>query len=396
VVVTAQRPRYCGLAAVVAVATLVVGAATVDAQGRRRSRLPPPKPSTLLLPAEPAWTVMLPESQSAPAVAADRVAVVPLASGELHAFDWETGEARWVFGFATTIAPAFAGNLVVAADAQVIEAVDAGTGKSVWRHSVSSAPTQLTGTATALYFLDATGITALDAATGREVWASSTDGRPGLVAVGPYGVAVTQADDRVMLFAPADGRRRWVRQLLGMLRAPAWAGDTLVVPSSERTVWALDADDGSIKWEWTLGGAVVGVAGDIDRVYIAGLDNVLRGVNRDNGHQRWQQALSTRAQLAPIGLDGAVLVAGLSPPLTLFNTLTGAAIGTHLATAGMVGTPLVDRTVHPGRVAIVIALHDGRLIGLRSVALQFREQPLTPLALLPGRSLPRDRLPDVP
>jgi len=52
--------------------------------------------------------------------------------------------------------------------------------------------------------------------------------------------------------------------------------------------------------------------------------------------------------------------------------------------------------VHPGRVAIVIALHDGRLIGLRSVALQFREQPLTPLALLPGRSLPRDRLPDVP
>ena len=113
-------------------------------------------------------------------------------------------------------------------------------------------------------------------------------------------------------------------------------------------MWALDADDGSIKWEWTLGGAVVGVAGDADRVYIAGLDNVLRGVNRGNGHQRWQQALSARAQLAPIGLDGAVLVAGLSPPLTLFNTLTGAAIGTHLATAGLVGTPLVDRTVHPG------------------------------------------------
>ena len=119
-------------------------------------------------------------------------------------------------------------------------------------------------------------------------------------------------------------------------------------------------------------------------------------MNRGNGHQRWQQALGTRAQLAPIDLDGAVLVAGLSPLLTLFNTQTGASIGTHLATAGLVGAPLVERTVRPRRVAIVIALHDGRLIGLRSVALQFREQPLTPLALLPGRSLPRDRLPDVP
>lgn len=393
--VTAVRPRYCGLAAVVAAATLVLCAATLDAQGRR-SRRPPPKPSTLLLPVEPAWTVTLPESQSAPAVAADRVAVVPLATGELHAFDWETGEPRWVFGFAATIAPAFAGSLVVAANDRVIEAVDADTGTSVWRHSVSSPPSLLVGTATALYFLDTMGITALDAATGRELWASSTDGRPGLVAVGPRGVAVTQADERVMLFAPADGRRRWVRQLSGMLRTPAWAGETLVVPSSERTVWALDAGDGSIDWEWMLGGAAVGVAGDADRVYIAGLDNVLRGVNRGNGHQRWQQPLGTRAQMAPISLDGAVLVAGLSPPLTLFNSQTGASIGTYVATAGLVGAPLVDRTVRPGRVAIVIALRDGRLIGLRSVALQFREQPLTSLTALPGRSVPRERLPAAP
>ena len=69
VVVTAVRPRYCGLAAVVAPATsvvvlatsIVVSSITLDAQGRPR-RLPPPKPATLLLPAEPAWTVSLPAS----------------------------------------------------------------------------------------------------------------------------------------------------------------------------------------------------------------------------------------------------------------------------------------------------------------------------------------------
>jgi outer membrane protein assembly factor BamB len=158
-------------------------------------------------------------------------------------------------------------------------------------------------------------------------------------------------------------------------------------------VWALDADDGSIDWEWTLGGAAVGVAGDADRVYIAGLDNVLRGVNRGNGHQRWQQSLGTRAQLAPISLDGAVLVPGLSPPLTLFNSQTGMSIGTQVATAGLVGQPLVDHVVRPGRVAIVMALHDGRLIGLRSIALQFHELALMPLTALPGRTVPRERIP---
>jgi outer membrane protein assembly factor BamB len=370
----------------------MVGARALDAQGRRPRR-PPPKPATLLLPAEPAWTVLLADAPAAPGVAANRLAVVPLASGELHAFDWDTGDARWVYGFATTIAPAFAGAVVAVANTQVVEAVDAATGTPAWRHAMASPPTALAGTATAVYVLDAVGVTALDAASGRELWSRSTDGRPTTLAVGSPGVAVTQIDERVIVFAAADGRRLWVRQLEGTLRAPAWAGPTLVVGSSDRTVRALDGNDGSVEWEWTLGGAAVGVAGDADRVYIAALDNLLRAVNRGNGHQRWQQALGTRAQMAPIELDGAVLVAGLSPPLALFNSQTGASIGTQVATAGLVGAPLIDRTIRPGSVAIVMVLRDGRLIGLRSIALQFREHPVTPLPALPGRSVPRERLP---
>lgn len=400
-VVTAVRPRYCGLAAFVALATSVVAAATVlaaatitlDAQGRPR-RLPPPKPATLLLPAETAWTVTLPDAAAAGGVAADRVVVVPLSMGELRAYDWETGEPRWTWAFATTLAPAYAGSVVVAANATVIEAVAALSGTPAWRHTITSPPTALLGTTTAVYTLDAMGVTARDAATGEELWSSSTDGQPGSLAVGPRGVAVTQADSRVMLFSAADGRRRWVRQLTGTLRPLAWAGETLVVPTAERTVWALDDDDGSTEWEWTLGGAPVGVAGDADRVYITALDNVVRAVNRGNGHQRWQETLATRPLLAPVALDGAVLVAGLSPPLALFNSQTGLPIGMHTAPAGLVGPPLVDRSVRPGTVGIVMVLRDDQLIGLRSVALQFRELPLTRLGSLPGRSVPRERLPD--
>jgi outer membrane protein assembly factor BamB len=399
VVVTAERPRYCGLvvaatatAAVATIATLVVGTAALDAQGRRR-RAPPPKPATLLLPAEPAWTVMLPEPPMGPGVAAGTVVVVPLEPGELRAFDWTTGEPKWAQEFATTVTPVAAGTRVVAATTTLVQAFDAVTGGPAWQHAPASPPSSLVGTSTDVYVLDRQGVTAVDAASGRVRWQSSADGAALSLAAGPRGVAVTQNDSRVMLFAVADGRRLWVRQFDGALRTPAWAGKTLLVPSAGRTVWALDGDDGSISWEWTLGNAAVGVAGDADRVYIAALDNVLRAVNRGNGHQRWQETLGTRAQLAPLALDGAVLVAGLSPPLSLFNSLTGAPIGTHVATAGLVGPPLVDPVIRPGAVAIVLVLRDGRLVGLRSVALQFRELPLTPFTALPGRTLPRERLP---
>ena len=143
-----------------------------------------------------------------------------------------------------------------------------------------------------------------------------------------------------MLFSAADGRRRWVRQLTGTLRPLAWAGDTLGRPVRRNARYGRSThDDGSTEWEWSLGGAPVGVAGDADRVYITALDNVLRAVNRGNGHQRWQQTLLTRALLAPVAFDGAVLVAGLSPPLALFNTQTGIPIGIHTAPGRAGGSP---------------------------------------------------------
>jgi outer membrane protein assembly factor BamB len=393
VVVTAVRPRYCGLAALVAVAAALVASVALDAQ--RRPRLPPPKPATLLLPAEPGWTVTLPEAPATAGVAADGVVAVPL-STELRAYDWETGEERWTWPFATTLVPAYAGSVVVAATATMIEAVDARRGTPAWRHPLPSPPTVLLGTATTVYVLDAMGVTARDAATGKEVWSGSTDGIPGSLAVGPRGVAVTQNDSRVMLFAAADGRRVWTRQLTGTLRPLAWAGQTLVVPSTGRTVWALDPGNGSTKWEWNLPATAVGVAGDADRVYITALDNVLRAVNRGNGHQRWQETLATRPLLAPVVFDGAVLIAGLSPPISLFNSQTGIAIGTHISATGLVGLPLVDRPVRPGAVGIVMVMRNGQVIGLRSLALQFREHPVTPLLALPGRAMPRERLPDIP
>jgi outer membrane protein assembly factor BamB len=226
-------------------------------------------------------------------------------------------------------------------------------------------------------------------------WRHALESPATTVTAGASAVAVTLSDARVVVLSNEDGRRVWVRGLEGTLTGAAWSGAVLVVGSSARAAWGLDARDGAVKWHWPLGGSVGGVAADRDRVFLATKDNLLRAVNRGNGHQRWQQDIGTRAQDAPVALDGAVLVVGLTPTLTLYDSRTGMVLGTYEAPGKVLGPPFVDRGLRPGGVSLAVLLRDGRLIGLRAAGLAFREQPATALPGLPGRAMPRERLPAV-
>jgi hypothetical protein len=47
----------------------------------------------------------------------------------------------------------------------------------------------------------------------------------------------------------------------------------------------------------------------------------------------------------------------------------------------------------PFSVAMVVIMRDGRVVGLRPTAMMFAEPPAGKLTALPGRPLPRERLP---
>lgn len=386
--------RYCGLLLGVAAWTSVVGGLDAGAQSRRR-REPLPPPATLLLPAEPAWTAVLPAAPVAPGVAVGGAVVVALTSGTLYAADWTSGELRWMQPHASSLSPVAAGSLVVAATPTSLDAFDVKRGDARWSLPLASPPVALVGSDQTAYVLDTGGVTAVDSASGRVRWRQTIEGTPTTLAAGPTAVAVTMAGGRVVALSNADGQVAWTRQLEGTLTDAAWSGAVLVVGSSARSAWGLDARDGGVKWRWPLGGSVGGVAADAERVFVATRDNLLRALNRGNGHQRWQQDIGTRAQDAPVALVGAVLVVGLTPTLTLYESKAGTALGTYEAPGKVLGPPLVDRSLRPGGVSLVLLLRDGRLIGLKSAGLSFREQPPTPLLALPGRTMPRERLPEV-
>jgi hypothetical protein len=64
--------------------------------------------------------------------------------------------------------------------------------------------------------------------------------------------------------------------------------------------------------------------------------------------------------------------------------------------ARLQGEPLIDRYLDPFQVAIVVIMRDGRITGLRPTGMMFAEPAAAAMTVLPGRPLPRERLPGEP
>jgi outer membrane protein assembly factor BamB len=208
----------------------------------------------------------------------------------------------------------------------------------------------------------------------------------------------------IAALALSTGTEQWRQTLEGTLSAPVAAKGGLFVGSDANAFYALDpASQQKDKREWTwgaqfIGGDVVGAAVDGNQVFFVSLDNLVRAVDRRTGNQHWQKSIPTRPVAPPIAFGGAVFITGVSPAIAAFDAKSGAALGTYVAPTAtglasapiLQGPPLIDPVLRPFRVAAAVITADGRAIGLRPTAMMFREPPVIPLAVLPGRPLTRE------
>ena len=104
---------------------------------------------------------------------------------------------------------------------------------------------------------------------------------------------VVLVDDHTML------RQGLRRALEGELAPPGVAFDRVLVGTTANAIYALEASTGRTAWRWLTGADVVGADGDRNTVFFASLDNIIRGVNRGNGNQRWIGRVATRPGLPP-------------------------------------------------------------------------------------------------
>jgi outer membrane protein assembly factor BamB len=377
---------------------LTLCATIASGQQPKRPKDPIPVP---LLPAEQAWIVTLPALPSAGGALDDQRAYVPTADGQLIALQRQTGELAWSQAVATDWAPALADDTLYVSSDSAVLALDAATGETRWSLPFIGTPLAAPAVAGDLLAVligqeDGAGyeIWAVRRADGQRLWQRAlTDVRLPATIVGRPDALFVSLADRVLRLAVAGGAIQWTRVLPVTLTRPALADDRVIVGSSANGFYALDADSGSIEWKWTVGGDGSGAAALGNVVFLTSLDNMVKAVNRGNGHQRWRQETGTRPILPPIATGGIVVVVGLSPTLATFNAKTGAPISSYDAPAPLQGPPLMDAVLRPFRVAAVLVLRNGSVVGLTAIGLQFRDPPLLPLTVLPGRPVIREQPP---
>lgn len=325
---------------------------------------------------------------------------VPLQTKTIIALERESGTTIWTQEVAASWPLVAANGALFVVSGIEIHALDPLTGDSRWRTALSGppmAPVAFDGQ-TLVVPIEPASVAAIDAAKGTILWTRTLPTSSKLpAAIDREAAYLSLTDGQVIALSIGSGMPLWTRKLPGALAAPAAARDRVLVGSTDNFFYALESDNGNIEWKWRTGGDVVGSSADDQGVYYAALDNIVRRVNRGNGNQRWKRVLETRPTFPPRVLDGTVVVTGVSPALSEFDARTGAPTGTYDApgepAGDLQGPPLLDPLPRPFRVAAVVILRDGRAAGLRPVSMLFREAPPSLLLTLPGRPLPRERLP---
>jgi outer membrane protein assembly factor BamB len=385
-----------------------------------------------LLPAEQAWLRTLPAAPAAAAVMDDYQVYVPLQkattivegeivpvpnSATIAAVDRDTGVTRWLNPIESTVAPALSGGMLFIAAGKEVHGLDALTGVRQWRMTLENAvrsPMLVRGSLL-IALTEPDQLVAIRIDTREIAW------RLAIAETGPVQmnadartIVVTTAGGRALAVSVGSGMLLWDRTLKGSLSEAAIDGDRVFIGAggpNANDIWALDAQSGKDKWHWPgriFGGDVIGAAVEGDRVFVASLDNFIRALDRDDGSQLWKRATG-RPVLPPRAFFGTVVVVGLSPTVATFHgfdtrsyqagtpqkTAGGTPISTWAAPAEaeLLGPPLIDQDLKPFRVAMVVLMQDGRMVGLRPTAMMFKEPVAVPLSVLPGRALPRERLP---
>ena len=150
-----------------------------------------------------------------------------------------------------------------------------------------------------LFVANAKGtVAALDADTGRDVWRVSVGGElgAGVGADGQSAAVITRDNELVNL---RDGREQWrVRLPARSFTAPLVAGGRVFVLMADRSVGAYDGSTGARLWIQSRPGEplVLGEGGVllvVGNTLVAGLCARLTGLDPSNGNVQWQALLAS-------------------------------------------------------------------------------------------------------
>jgi outer membrane protein assembly factor BamB len=341
---------------------------------------------------QPTLEVALDAQPEAPAAFDATSAYLPLKGGRLVAIDIVSGRVRWTGELGTKWAPSVDAGLVVVAGDDLLTALDAATGRPMWRVPMtggfSAPPIALGGWIVAA---PASGdVVAIRATDGHVLWTYRL-GAPVRVrpVIAPTGVYVSLADGRVVALDLATGMPRWERHLDGNPADLLVLDDRLFVGADDKHFYSLKTSDGSQRWRRRIGGRPAGPAAvDARRVYYVALDNILWALDINNGGLKWHQPLPVRPSGGPLVVGDVVIVAGVAAEVHAYRTQTGAPAGKSESPADLASAPQLVPADVPALTSVAMVTRGGVFMLLTR-----RIEPIaTPLPYPLGTEIPLSRL----
>ena len=315
------------------------------------------------------WTTRLPAPPAArPAHDGGRVYLL-LRNSSLAAVDTTSGALLWSVEVTALPAVAAGEGLVFLAASAAIEARSGGDGSLQWRVSIDGDVTgSLLWDQGWLLAVTRRGtVIAIRARDGQTIWSkpagAAASVAPALAADRAY---LALADGRVQARQLLTGDLLWERALGGVPSELLPLDDRIFVGAADRFFYCLAVKDGAIKWRWRAGGAIVGApVVDAESVYFVSLDNVLRALNRKNGHQRWRQLLATRPSGGPLRFERDMLaVAGIEAEVRAYRAKDGS-LAASVATPAELASPLCVVAADQRHLAALIAVTlEGQLLAV--------------------------------
>jgi outer membrane protein assembly factor BamB len=248
------------------------------------------------------WIFGSGRSLSRPVVSVGRV-LVSDSDGLVFALDAATGREVWrtapgLAEFST--APIVDGLRVYVANCCVVTALDISTGRVEWRYSLKKErgiQNQLRGEMAAadgdVFLPTDDGIVALRGSRGEVIWRASEDAWVTRGAIDADGTVVVFAhQSRLAAYEPRTGRVRWSTRVPDWVRGrPMIAGRLVYVQSRTHVLRGYDARDGRLVWSRELGGPISErMAVDADEVYLGSGAQVI-ALDRRTGAILWRNAV---------------------------------------------------------------------------------------------------------
>jgi hypothetical protein len=266
--------------------TVARGASHFDDEGDR------PK-----LPLAQRWSIDAGGPVASGPVSDGQRAYLAMRSGHVVARDLADGREIWRIDRNAAVPLAFAADTLFIAAGDAIAALRGSDGGTIWTVPGAKPSAPLVADGDSLFAVTATEVLAIRASDGTVAWRHAAGGVTLAPAIDDARVYLGAADGRVLALARATGAVAWEKFLPMGITAIAAHGGRVYAGAGDKQFYCVDGDDGSVAWSWRVGSLTVGpIAADQDRVYFAARDNVVRGLDRGNGNQRWQRPLRERPE----------------------------------------------------------------------------------------------------